>query len=152
MMNSPQDPSRIIRRLASLYNDVAMLQLRAPCFTTCASIGLNYNNKIEIWAQQCQQPSSRLAELAKTLAFLSVVDGYLYSASFERRIIFPARPTCVLYEKIGCCPATEKAKIAETLPEEMRKQAVAVENCVGANTSLSPALAWLTRGVPTTVR
>lgn len=55
-MSSFRDTSRDIRRLASLYNGVAMVQLKALCLNVCSNIDLRYDNKLEIWAQECQNP------------------------------------------------------------------------------------------------
>lgn len=55
-MSSLGETSNDIRRLASLYNGVAMVQLQALCWDVCSSIDLRYDNKVEIWAQKCQKP------------------------------------------------------------------------------------------------
>lgn len=93
----------------------------------------------------------RFAELVNSLTLLEVVDGYQYPAGFEKRRAFPAHPTRVLYKRDARSPAAQEAPIAMTLPVEMKKQAAAVENCVGAVASLSPTLAWLTKGKGPTI-
>jgi hypothetical protein len=93
----------------------------------------------------------RFTELVNSLTLLEVVDGYQYPAGFEKRRVFPAHLTRVLYKRDARSPAAQEAPIAMTLPVEMRKQAAAVENCVGAVVSLSPALAWLTKGKGPTI-
>lgn len=103
---------------------------------------------VRLAAFQC-----RLAELFNTLTYLRVVDGYQHPASFERRYGpgLPAHPTRVLYRRSARRPASQETPIAMTLPDEIRRQAASVENCVGAIMSLSPALAWLTRGMTTLI-
>lgn len=55
-MNSSRDNGRDMHRLASLYNGVALEQLRAMCWGVLVDSRLNDDNVLEVFAQVCRSP------------------------------------------------------------------------------------------------
>jgi len=87
----------------------------------------------------------RLASIFNSLTLTGVVEGYADCPAGLQGCT--SHPTQVLYIKFQRTAAAQEMPIARNLPLEVQKQAASVENCVAAICWLTPALAWLTKGL-----